>query len=204
MRKSREERKLQIAASENANVQRIATLLNVITNHQEYVIVPNAVSSSLIISEIKLKGRLQPINFHQKLRPWTRTMQDLKTPEDVLSDVLSALKIVFSKCVHIVVKVLTSTAGDPEQQTHTDFETDKRSLTNLSEFNYSAIISLEENTRLLIGPLRVSVDIPLHSMLLFRGDMEHAGAAYSVKNTRLFISASCDKFPVTRDVFLVK
>jgi hypothetical protein len=46
-------------------------------------------------------------------------MQDLKNPEEVLSDVLSALQIVFTKCVHIAVKLITSIAGDPEQQTHT-------------------------------------------------------------------------------------
>ena len=89
-------------------------------------------------------------------------------------------KIDFSKCVNIAVKLITSIAGDSEQQTHTDFAKEVNSLINLSQFHYSAIVSLEENTRLLIGPLRVSVDISLHSMLLSRGDMEHAGAAYSV------------------------
>lgn len=155
------------------------------------------------MSEIKLKGVKEPINFHNLKSPWIRFMQDLKNPEDVLSDVLSALQTDFSKYVHIAVNFFSSISGDPEQQTYTDFAQEVNSLTNLSEFHYSAIVSLEENTHLLIGPLRVSVDIPLHSMPLFRGDMEHARAAYTVKNTRLFIPASCDKFPVTRDVFLV-
>ena len=129
-------------------------------------------------------------------------MQAVRIPEDILSDVLSALKIVFSKCVHIVVKLLTSFPGDPQQPLHQDFDKEKKPVPNLSEFHYSAIVSLEENTRLIVGRLRESIDIPLHSMLIIRGDMLHAGAGYTDKNRRLFISASCDKFPVTGNVFI--
>ena len=205
MQKCREERKLLINDNENENVRRMARLLNTIKNSQEYVIVPNVISSPIVISDIKLQGKRELIDFGKKKQlRWTRTMQALESPEDILSDVLSALKIVFSKCVHIVVKLLTSIAGDTEQVTHRDFRNDDQPLTTLSEFNYSAIKCLEENTRLLVGKLRVSIDIPLYSMLIFRGDMFHAGAAYSVENKRLFISASCDKFPVTRNVHLEK
>lgn len=202
MRKYREERKLKFFANDNANVQRIATLIDKIKSQQEYIIVPNVVGSSLIASEIKLKGRSEPINFHQDKNSKTRMMQAVKNPEEILPDVLTALKIVFSKCVHVVVKLITSVAGDPQQALHRDFDKEDRPVSTLSEFHYSAIISLEENTRLIVGSLRESINIPLHSMLLFRGDMIHAGAAYTVKNRRLFISASCAKFPVTKYVYI--
>ena len=204
MQKYRQERRLQIMSNQNANVQRIATLIDKIKSQQEYIIVPNAVSSSLIASEIPLKGRWEPINFLQDDNSRTRTMQPVRNPEKILTDVLTALKIVFSKCIHVVVKLLTSVAGDPQQALHRDFDKEDRPVSSLSEFHYSAIISLELNTRLIVGSLRESIDIPLHSMLLFRGDMLHAGAAYTEENRRLFISASCDKFPVTKNVYVSK
>lgn len=131
-------------------------------------------------------------------------MRTIRDPESFLPDVLRAVKIVFAKCDIIVAKLLISTDGDEEQLTHLDFEREETNyVTMLSEFHYSAIISIEENTRLLVGESRKSVDIPLYSMLLFRGDMPHAGAGYSKKNQRLFLSVSSNKFPVTDDVFLV-
>ena len=113
----------------------------------------------------------------------------MRDPEEILSDVLSALKIIFSKCVHTVVKLLTSLAGDTQQALHCDFDKKKKQVSSLCEFHYSAIVCLEKNTRLIVGLRRESIDIPLHSMLLFRGDMVHAGAAYTEKNRRLFIDA---------------
>ena len=98
-------RKHEIIGIENGNVLRICALIDKIKSHQEYVIVPNVVSSLLKASEIKLIGKREPINFHQSKRPWKRFMQAVRIPEDILYDVLSALIIVFSKCVHIVVKL---------------------------------------------------------------------------------------------------
>lgn len=196
MRTYRQKRKLDIITIENENVMRISALIDKIKSQQEYIIVPDAVSSLVMASEIKLRKRREPINFNQKKLPWTRFMQSVKNPEDILSDVLTALKIGFSKCVHLDVKLLTSFAGDPQQALHKDFDKEIKPVVRLSEFHYSAIVSLEKDTRLTVGPLKESINIPLHSMLLFRGDMLHAGAAYTDKNQRLFISASCDKFPV--------
>ena len=104
-------------------------------------------------------------------------------------------------CAHCF-KLITSSPGDPQQPLHRDFDKEKKPVPNLSEFHYSAIVSLEENTRLIVGRLGESIDIPLHSMLIFRGDMLHACVGYTDTNRRLFISASCDKFPVTGNVFI--
>jgi hypothetical protein len=85
--------------------------------------------------------------------------------------------------------------------THSDFvQARSTSVRTLSHFHYSATISLEDNTQLLVGKFR----IPLHAMLFFRGDMPHAGAGYPLRNSRLFFSASSDTFPVTDDLYLVK
>ena len=71
MEKCRETRKLQIVAIKNGNILRISTLIDKIKTHQGYVIVPNVISSFLMASEIKLKGKSEPINFSQKIPPWT-------------------------------------------------------------------------------------------------------------------------------------
>ena len=129
-------------------------------------------------------------------------MQKLKNPEDILSDVLEAIRIVFSECHNIVVKLLKSEQGDTQQTSHSDYVPEFKSLRSLSQFHYSAIISIVENTKLIVGESEV-VKIPLHSMLFFRGDVAHARAGYEFGNTRLFLSASLDTFPTTDDVNLV-
>jgi hypothetical protein len=205
MQNYREGRKLAILGITNENVRRIATSLDLIKDNKKYVIVQNVVPTSLKISDIALKGKAEPITFTNSEPPYTRTMQPLKNPELVLSDVLEAIRVVFSECIHIVVKKLKSKAGDVEQITHIDFvQKDHTTVHALSHFHYSAIISLEENTELLVSKLRIPVSVPLHSMLFFRGDMPHAGAGYPLGNSRLFLSASSDTFPATEDVFLVK
>ena len=189
----------------NESVRRIAIELDYIKDDQDYVIVDNVLPPSFDMSMIAVLGEVMPITFTNSEPPYTRTMQAIDNPHAYLSDVFSALKHVFSGCVHIVVKLLKSVPGDPEQLTHVDFDTIlEPSFMKLSEFNYSAIISLEDNTRLLVGDNKKSISIPIHSMILFRGNMPHAGAKYSTYNTRIFISASCEKFPVTDDVFIVR
>jgi hypothetical protein len=105
----------------------------------------------------------------------------------------------------VKLKVLKSQAGDTPQTTHTDYVPPdmKIRIANLQEFHYSAVISIEENTRLLVGKSRSSVDIPLHGMIFFRGDMLHAGAGYITHNSRLFMSVSSRPFPATNDVSLL-
>jgi hypothetical protein len=201
----REGRKKAILNIENPNARRIATSLNLIKDNKKYIIVRNVISTSLKFTDIVLKGKAEPITFTDDKPPYTRTMQALKNPELVLPDVLEAIGVVFSECEHILVKKLMSKAGDIEQITHLDFvQARSTSVRTLSHFHYSAIISLEDNTQLLVGKSRIPVYIPLHAMLFFRGDMPHAGAGYPLGNSRLFLSASSNTFPVTYDVYLVK
>ena len=159
----------------------------------------NVISETIDPTAIKLKGKVEPITICKE-PPYKRTMQRLKKPEDILCDVLEAIKIAFSECYHIVVKLLKSEQGDTQQISHTDYVPQFNSLRSLSHFHYSAIMNIEENTKLIVGESEV-VKIPLHSMLFFRGDMVHAGAEYEFCNTRLFFSASSDSFPATDDVF---
>ena len=180
--------------------------LNSVKNgNGDYVIVPNVIIDVVKMKSLIFQGQEEPITFSLiGDSPSKRSMQTIKNPESFLLNVLSAIKIVFAKCNTIVVKLLRSLPGDLEQLTHVDFDTkNAHSVKDFSEFNYSGIISIESDTKLLVSQSRKSVDIPLHSMLFFRGDMPHAGAGYSKKNKRLFLSVSSDKFPVTENVFIV-
>ena len=76
-------------------------------------------------------------------------------------------------------------------------------MNKVAAFHYSTLISLEADTKLLIGEDRVEVDIPPFSMMFLREDMCHTGAGYKRSNSRLFISASSLPFPVTENVHLV-
>ena len=131
-------------------------------------------------------------------------MQEINKPEDLIGDVLKAITYVFTGCPTIIVKLLTSQKGDRQHLLHTDYvPTDATIIMkNLNRFHYSAVISIEQDTKLVIGSFLEVVDIPLHSMQFFRGDMVHAAAAYELGNHRIFLSASSESFPATEDVFL--
>ena len=203
-KKSRGGRQDAIEAIENDNVKRMAAVLNRMKDSRKYVIVANAVASTLKPEDFKLTGVAEPINFSNRTPPFLRTMQALEDPSVHLSDVLDAIKSVFSGCCNITVKLLKSKPGDIAQDKHTDYVPDKATpIKSLSAFHYSALISLEDDTTLLVGRGSKTVSIPLHSMIFFRGDMPHAGDGYTEENSRLFISASSDLFPVTDDIALV-
>jgi hypothetical protein len=203
--RSRSGRQDAIEGIQNENVKRMATVLDRMKDSRKYVIVANAVASTLKLEDFKLTGVAEPINFSNTIPPFLRTMQPLEDPSLHLSDVLEAIRSVFSGCCNITVKLLNSKAGDKAQDNHTDYVPEAvKPIKSLSAFHYSALISLEENTTLLVGRGRKTVSIPLHSMIFFRGDMPHAGAGYTEENSRLFISASSDLFPVTDDIAFVR
>ena len=199
IQKSVDKRRAQLNSIENLEVQRIAQVLDRIKSKERYVIVPDVIYP-LTLKDIKTTGPIQPITFGST-RPYKRTMQIVSNPEDYLSNVIKALRVVFSGCDKLVVKLLKSEAGDLAQTTHTDLASDmkNRPITDLSAFHYSALISFQ---KLLCHEELTEVDIPLYSMLLYRGDFPHAGAAYSKKNCRLFISLSSELHPMTDDILL--
>jgi hypothetical protein len=197
-------RQMVLHSIADSEIQRIATIFDRIKKKEAYVIVPNAIRP-LTIKDIKTKGCAKPITF-QATMPYKRTMQAVSNANDYLSSVIAALRIVFPKCDKLLVKLLKSAAGDTAQELHTDFTPGQTTqpMKDLTAFHYSALISFEKNTRLLCDMDKKEIDIPLYSMILFRGDFRHAGAAYSKMNRRLFISLSSESFPETDDVFIHK
>ena len=82
---------------ENPEVQRIAQVLDRIKSKERYVIVPDVIKP-LTLKDIKTAGPIKLITFGTT-RPYKRTMQVVSNPEDYLSNVLEALRIVFSGCL---------------------------------------------------------------------------------------------------------
>ena len=60
-----------------------------------------------------------------------RSMQPLRKPEAILGNVIVAISIVFPQCSNIIVKMLTSKAGDIAQVTHTDYVAETEPLAKL-------------------------------------------------------------------------
>ena len=100
-------------------------------------------------------------------------------------------------CKSIKAKILRSMAGDVPQALHRDHAptASTKAIKSLSSYHYSAVISFEDDTRLIIG--EKEIDIQRFSMLFYRGDMDHAGAGYTKCNGRLFLSISSKSFPVS-------
>jgi hypothetical protein len=63
---------------------------------------------------------------------------------------------------------------------------------------------MQPNTHLLISINRARVDIPIGSMIVFRGDMPHEGGGYQTPNAQIFISLSSDRYPLSTAFYLIK
>ena len=72
------------------------------------------------------------------------------------------------------------------QTPHTDFPVDTESNTCEAEKSLIFIIALMDGTRIFLGdPIPHMVEVPKYSLLIIRGDGEHAGASYDQENFRL-------------------
>ena len=75
---------------------------------------------------------------------------------------------------------LKSTDKCKQQKLHQDFEV---VYEDHGKIPAVALVAIQENTAIMIGNKRE--EIPKGFMLLMRGDMFHAGAAYDSRNIRL-------------------
>ena len=203
-RASRKRRKADLESILDEKIKSISTNLDAIKSNQHYVVIPNIISDILTIDDIDLCGEIEPINFTNVTGPVTRTMQAITNAKDFMPETIGALKRVFPECTEMEFKLITSVAGDTQQRLHEDFTPTAftKRMQNLKGFHYTGIISLQNNTKLIVGEDKELVNIPRSSMLFFRGDMSHAGASYNELNERIFMSISSPAFPVSEDVLL--
>ena len=203
-RASRKRRKADLESILDEKIKSISTNLDAIKSNQHYVVIPNIISEILTIDDIVLCGEIEPINFTNVTGPVTRTMQAITNAKDFMPETIDALKRVFPECKEMEFKLIRSVAGDTQQRLHEDFTPTAftKRMQNLKGFHYTGIISLQNNTKLIVGEDKELVNIPRSSMLFFRGDMSHAGASYNEFNERIFMSISSPAFPVSEDVLL--
>lgn len=198
-------KKASLQSIEDQSLQRIATELTVLKTPRKdplmYIIVRDVING-VSVNSLKLEKK-EPITFGTEIS--LRTMYDIVGTPKKLACVLDALTFVFPGCKYVKTKVIKSKAGDLAQLTHTDYNSEliNNRIKSLADFHYSAIIALQPDTHLLIGRDRVRVEIPVNAMLLFRGDCPHAGGAYPVANSRIFLSLSSDFHPLDNKVYLV-
>ena len=94
--------------------------------------------------------------------------------------------------------LLRSMAGCSAQKLHFDFEPEALALLTLVP--HGLLIAIEpEGASLEIGKNRERVSIPQGGAILFRGDLLHAGAAYSALNDRIHVYLDSNEFSRQKD-----
>jgi hypothetical protein len=194
---------LSATATETA---RIALVMSKLKERKTQFVLVSKVLQNFNVKTLRLARTVDPITFTDETAPVTRTMAAILNPVACFHNVLSAMNQVFPGCTHFKYKLIKSLANDPPQLLHTDFDTHLifKKIINLDSFHYSAIIALQPHAHLFVGKERVRVDIPVGDMIVFRGDMPHAGGGYEIPNARIFISLSSDTYPLSNAVYLVK
>lgn len=82
--------------------------------------------------------------------------------------------------------VIHSRPGCAPQHLHTDYHLASCAELSDEQVPVACLAALEPNTRLRVGPGPDElIHIPVGSVLVFRGDFVHGGAAYEVDNVRL-------------------
>lgn len=132
--------------------------------------------------------------------PRGRYKDFLKDLEAAVTGVMMFLLLWKGSSTHTfdVWAAIKSRAGCKEQRAHTDYDpkaADFRRSATLGEHPYSAIFALEKGTSFVVyGPASTAtrrtrrlVSLERGDLLIFRGDVVHAGAAYRKPNTRVHV-----------------
>lgn len=103
--------------------------------------------------------------------------------------------------------VLESLPGCQQQAWHTDFDTTFLNLVDVKDLPLGIIVALEDNTKFMVqqrwtptttvASKGTTVLLQKGQVLLFLGDLIHAGAAYSKRNIRLHAFIDSIKVPRT-------
>ena len=181
----------------------------------DYVILSDVIKPIADIKEFILKfDEYEPINFDTKQltrQQSTRILFDpnsciVKETLKILSDSLAMFFTVISSeqssppdKFEFLYKLLKSLPNCPKQELHHDSKQRSDSSYNIQ---YSLIVAIESNTKLILSD-NYEIDIPINSMIMFRGDYMHAGASYPKINHCTF--ASCSNKPLEiKNVFLAQ
>jgi hypothetical protein len=100
--------------------------------------------------------------------------------------------------------VLVSLPGCAEQKPHTDYDANSLNGISSSVIPRGVLVALEENTTLEVWPgshdtnkrgiQKRTIRLDSGDVIIFRGDVVHAGSAYKSENTRIHIFADHPSF----------
>jgi hypothetical protein len=172
---------------------------------QKFKIVENVIDSTSL-PKLCFTEEAEIISFEGVEPSSSRTQRTISNGEALLPRIYDAFRMIFPGCTEISVRLVTSKASDKAQEVHTDYNIDALGsrVHSLKAFHYSALVAIQEDTILLVGKEKTIVGIPLNGMIIWRGDMPHAGGGYVKRHKRIFISISSIYCPVTSSVYLVK
>lgn len=100
--------------------------------------------------------------------------------------------------------VLKSKPGCKEQRAHTDFDVPAEGFGRHRPHGFpcGVIVALQDGTKFVVHGLRggrvkkrTVVEMKAGDVLIFHGDLEHAGAAYDIENTRVHYYVDSTRFP---------
>jgi len=133
--------------------------------------------------------------FQAKLDQRLTIVKSIK--EYILSSIRSSYHIGTRRIGKMVL--LHSEAGCQQQHWHTDYDPDV--LQGLAELPWGVVLAIENGTSLdIIDPDTrepVSIQLLPGSLIFFRGDIVHAGAAYSGPNNRIHAYLDTDIYRQT-------
>ena len=139
-----------------------------------------------IFKEFKKKNT---INVQDKLRMQTRTdirEHDCSWWEPIELKLQQQLEFIYPDLEIVLVKILWSKENCSRQTWHMDY-------TEFDFARFAGVISLFDDTKFLIKNGRNQADTELRllkgEMIVFRGDLFHAGAAYEKENRRIYFKA---------------
>lgn len=186
--------------------QRIVNHINTFVNDSlEYAIIPDCVDITQLPSSTDdiyaTNSKWNPIDFTESSKRYMRKL--FHDTHVSCHNLLAALKSTFVTSV-IDMQMILSEKGDKRQKLHYDLSNNLADIKprNKRNYYYSVIVAICPNTRLYVG--KNLIKIPIGSMLIFRGDTLHAGAAYSSDNHRFFISIHHKLYPTFKTVGLEK
>lgn len=178
------------------NVQ-ILEHINKITDAKPYVILPKylvtlvgLINISKLIAPFNTKGApiFQTLEQNDKLRLQLPGSESKEIQLVLIHQAINLLVNLIG-CGNLILSplsILVSLAGCMEQQLHYDFNMEKITETKQS---YLLIADITKNTKLVIYTNNIKHTVQLHAgdLLIGRGDLIHAGAAYDKKNVCMFV-----------------
>lgn len=184
---------------------------------QGYEIVRNAVAVS-DDEVIQLKGQTRSMRhiFNAKRNDRRRKQAPIRASNKLVKRVRELLRVKYPLLTPTNAVLLRSEAGCEDQMPHCDYEQNTRfALIDDEHIPLGVVLAIEPGTKLHVWPssirhpsrdttppqpiCRQTIHIDVGDILIFRGDLTHAGASYKSTNYRIHIYVDSPTVKRTRN-----